>query len=217
MKRLEIVVLAALGGLVGCGSGSANPDGGGSPGSAGATGGGGHGGSGGGGTGALPSCAITTRPPNGVAPACNTIELTGGWVSPEPFVEVDGGVRADGGAVEEPTGGTILDGDYDMVRWQNSGTNPTRRTIRVFDGGTYIEWRAINQNPTIDGGMQEYDYNTTVSAAGNTLTFLSYPCNAGISISIYEYFVQGEDLAFFDGGGGSPIYAVDTYQRTCRR
>lgn len=193
-------------------------------GSAGAGGAAGQGGSGGGQI-SLPACAITTRPqdpgndggPITQAMVCNSLTVTGDWIVPETFTWGDGGVASDGGAVVAPAGGTILNGDYDLVRFQVPASGQTtRRSIRVFDGGAYIEWAVDIQNPSVDGGLQEIWYDTAGTPSGPELRASSV-CNAVGGVDAYT--ADGDTLTFFvflHDTTETPI-GIDTYRRTCAR
>jgi hypothetical protein len=243
MTRLSIIGTVCL--FIGCGGGSSSGTGGHAGGSAGATGRGGTtGGAGGQGTGAggasakggtsgaLPACAITTRPADptdATADAgfrdprthvCNAVDPTGPWVVPEPFTWGDAGAATDGGVPEAPKGGVVLDGDYDLVRYLLPGSplpNPTRRTFRVFDGGTYIERAVLIQNPAADGGMNDYWYDTTETPSGTD--FGSYSV-CGLVAASDRYTADGDMLTLFVYAHGiddpSPI-GIDIYRRTCTR
>ena len=52
-----------------------------------------------------------------------------------------------------PTGGTLIDGDYDLVRavW-GSETRRTKRTIRISNGGTFFEWSIDQDDPQAASG-----------------------------------------------------------------
>src|SRR4051812_35632264 len=176
MRRGSVIGAAFLV-LAGCGGGSAasgsgGGGGAGAPGAGGSAGMHGAGGAGanGGPSGGLPPCGGTTPPPGPVdppgitaaggfphprAPASNPLDPSGAWVLPEVFTWGDAGAVSDGGVPGAPTGGVVLDGDYDLVRvlYPNASTHTTRRTFRVFDGGTYIERAVLLQNPLADGGI----------------------------------------------------------------
>ena len=179
----------------------------------------------GGNTGSLPTCAITTRPadPSGASISsqggtCNTIVITTNGIVSEMVGGTDGGLVLDGGATVTPAGGTIRDGDYDLVRWQNlAGGGLTYRTIRVFDGGAYIEWAFHQMEAGYDGGFQNLKFDTTATIAGAKMTY-AFPCGRDVGIFDFDYTASGDDLLLFDtrGTGGS-IDSVDTYQRTCAR
>jgi len=239
--------------LVGCGGGSAAGDGaagvgGTATGIAGTTGTGGNptGSGGAGGFGDptnLPACAITTRPsdpvnPEGGSPidstlpnSCSSINLDGAWVTSECFVMVNGGWQQDGGGspVVVPEGGTIRDGDYDMVRWLGSnstgeclpvtGVSSTNRRIRIFGGGTFIEWAAMNRDTA--GNESNFWYNTTNSVSGHTLMNVGQPCGGATLPGSYGYTASGDDFTYFRYSGGmdgsGDLTTVVTYHRTCRR
>ena len=220
--------------LVGCGgqaasSGTGGGAGtaaamGGSGGTAGRTGAGGN--ASGGNSGNLPACAITTRPsdPSGstisaLSGTCNTIVVTTNGVVAEQVGGTDGGLVLDGGATLRPSGGTIQDGDYDLIRWQNlSGGGLTYRSLRVFDGGTSIEWAFHQMDATYDGGYQNLKFDTTATLAGNTMTY-SYLCGVDVGIPDFDYTAAGDDLLllFDTRGNHDELDSVDTYRRTCAR
>ncbi len=244
MARLSIVGAVGLL-LVGCGGGSSSSGTGGHGGGSGASGMGGSvgaGGSGGatgaggasavGGTsGALPACAVITRPGDptddtgdaGILDprthACNGADPTGPWVIPEVFTWGDAGAATDGGVPEAPRGGVVRDGDYDLVRilLPNPSKNPTRRTFRVFDGGTYIERAVLIQDPTVDGGMTDLWYDTTEAPSGTDFGSHSV-CGAVLATDAYT--ADGDDLTLFVYAhtvqDPSPI-GIDIYRRTCTR
>jgi hypothetical protein len=211
--------------LVGCGGQSAATGSGGGAGTSTATGGSG-GAAGGKGGGALPACAIATRPsdPAGstissLSGTCNTIDVTTNGVVAEQVGGTDAGIVLDSGATVTPAGGTIQDGDYDMIRWQNTGGEGlTYRTIRVFDGGTSIEWAFHQMNADYDGGFQNLKFDTTSTPTGSSMTY-TYLCGIDVGIRDFDYTAAGDDLLLlFDTAGhyGS-IDSVDTYRRTCAR
>jgi len=229
----------AVAAVIGCGGGAAKNDGAagsgaGGVGGSGAAGAGGLTGTGGGAAGSggglpLPTCAITMQPNDPVnteadsgaiisPPSCNTITFAGDWVVPVVFSSGDAGVQLDGGPVEAPAGGAILDGDYDLVGLQLpvGPGQTTRRTIRVFGGGSYIEWAVALQNPSFDGGVQELWYNTTAAPTGSTLG-ASIVC--GVVGGLDAYTAAGNTLTFFvylHSLDETPI-GVDVYRRTCTR
>ncbi|HMF42875.1 MAG TPA: hypothetical protein VKQ32_19520 [Polyangia bacterium] len=210
--------------LAGCGGGLAGPDG--AAGSGGATGTGGSGASSN--PNGLPACAIGSTPPDaGPGPTtsgCNTI-LIGTFVANECFTMVDGGLV--GGPA--PVGGKILDGDYNLVRYQNSvpnadgsctpSTATTNRTVRIYNGGTYFEWFALNR----DSAQNEmtFSYDTTMSAAGHVLTFVSWDCGTSFSEQTYGYTANVDDFVYFRYTGGvdtgGDLTTVATYRRSCWR
>ena len=180
----------------------------------------------------LPACEIAQRPDdpanadggaNPVDPtsgACNTIETGGQPVASEMLDAVGGGAREDGGAIAAPSGGTILDGDYDFVRWEDlPGTSSIRR-LRVFGGGTYVEWLVSNaRGPGPDAGFASKWYDTVAGSSGSTLS-LSYVCG-DVLVTSYGYTARGDDLVLFDDGAAGPasgtLFSVDTFRRTCTR
>jgi hypothetical protein len=181
-----------------------------------------------GGANGLPACAILTRPQDptdgGISVTsgtCNTLPLSGKPVPPDTLIAVDAGARVDGGGIETPVGGQILDGDYEFVGWfDNSAGGPSRRELRVFGGGTYIEWAATIAGAGSGGTDLVIKYDTTASATGHTLTFLSYNCGNQIGDGSYGYSASGDELTFFDNAETlppGPLVAVDTYRRTCTR
>ena len=214
--------------VVGCGGQGAAGGTGGGAGTAAATGGsGGTAGSNasGGNSGNLPACAITTRPsdPTGgnvssLSGTCNTIVVSTNGVVAETVGSTDGGIVLNGGATVTPAGGTIQDGDYDMIRWQNlGGGGLTYRTIRVFDGGAYIEWAFHQMDATYDGGFLNLKFDTTTTIAGDTMTY-TYPCGGDVGIRDFNYTAADNALLLFDTEGvGGSVDSVDTYQRTCAR
>jgi hypothetical protein len=185
------------------------------------------GGGGAGGSGNLPKCAIVARPadPDGGDPmgaTCNSIVLTAPTLMPEPFLNgPDGGVSVDGGPEEGPAGGTILDGDYRLVRFQNNGLASTQRQLRVFGGGTYIEWAVHQSAPTsaVEAGVVELRFDTTGTNANGALT-LTLTCG-GVSLPNFFYTAAGNALVLFDVGqnniGRAAVLSVDSFERTCAR
>jgi hypothetical protein len=229
----------AAAGNGGGGAGGTAGGAGGSAGSAGAGAGGslgtGTAGAGGDGSG-LPACAITARPQAPITGAsdggigvCNSIVLDGPSIIRGCLERRGDGGVADGGVFDGPTGGAIRDGDYDLVGADgalSSGSCPadysggtTRRRMRVFDGGTYIEWAYINTDSAgTDTGLS---YDTTVQAAGHTLTFVSFDCSSSFGVTSYGYTAGGDDFtyfAYYDGADGAgDLQTVVRYRRTCRR
>ena len=221
---LVLVGCGGNGASGGAGGGAGTASGaGGSKGTGGAIGVGGRGATGGDG-GGLPACAITTRPDDPNADAgnvsaesgtCNTIVVTTSGVAAESVLAADAGILLDGGTVETPAGGTIQDGDYDLIRWQEVYPGGvTYRTIRVFGGGTYIEWAVHQMDGTTDGGFENLKWDTTGTLTGSTMN-LTFPCGYDLRVG-YDYSVVGNDLLLFDTRNGS-VDALDTYRRTCAR
>jgi hypothetical protein len=235
MRAAAWMVVAATLGIAGCGGGSSSAGtgghggSGGGPGSAGAGAGaasggqtgaaGGGGGATGGAAGAnggLPACETVDAPPQtGDAGTCEPFLNTGALVNEEPVTFVDGGVILDGGAFEMPAGGTIADGDYDLVRWQGNTAESTRRTIRVFQGGGFIEWIGVLNGLGPDGGALEFRYDTRDHIVGSTLLLDQLLCET-VGNRSYGYTASGDELVLFTNAG-SDIIGVDTYRRTCRR
>jgi hypothetical protein len=226
-RRIGLTIAIAVGVLAGCGGGGAKSDGAaGSGAGAGGGGGGSVGGSaggvaGGGTSGGLPACAIATRPndPVGTSPTCNTVAFGRDWVPAEAFVPTDAGVALDGGAVEEPSGGTILDGDYDLVRYRSPAGSSIRRSIRLFDGGTFFEWLNATVSGDVDGGVvNQARFNTSQQPSHPEQFMLTIACaDSGITTpSRYAYTATGDELVLFvhlETG----VLNVNTYRRTCRR
>jgi hypothetical protein len=220
-RSLVALVLGLFSGLAaGCGSGTAAATGAGGMGAAG-TSGTGAGGTGGGS--GLPRCAVATRPQDhtnvdGAVPAmCNTVDFGGSWVTSEgAILGTDGTVTLDGGSPELPAGGTIADGDYDLVR-ETAGYT-TRRSIRVFGLATYIEWVIENQDSSQDGGVIDVRFDTSAQATGTTLA-ISITCGDVNVTSGYGYTAAGDQLTLFYEGNppGPMIFSVFVYRRTCAR
>jgi hypothetical protein len=242
MRALGVVALIAV---AGCGPGTPLGGTGGQRGSAGsggaaAGGGGGHLGTGGSGvadggggqSGDLPLCAIQTRPADPVddpgadggyhdprTHVCNTIEPSGAWVTPDVFPWGDGGVPADGGSGQLAQGGIIFDGDYDLIGLglPTATAHRTRRTLRVFEGGAYIERGVLIENPNADGGLNEYWYNTVEAPSG--ANFNSRSVCGGVAATD-AYTADGDLLTLFvyldSTSDPSPI-GIDRYRRTCAR
>ena len=156
------------------------------------------------------ACATTT--PSDAGAACNTFPLTGAMVASSPLP------TDDGGAATSPTGGALANGDYDLVRWQvtGAGADVTRRTIRVFGGGTRIEWAvAFTQNGTETVGR----YNLRMTVSGSTLQVASVDCTADVvfQTTSYGYSVSGDDLFIFSTDNTGALVNIYTYRRTCTR
>jgi hypothetical protein len=160
---------------------------------------------------------------------CNSIVLDEPAINRGCFDRLGAGGVADGGTFDGPTGGAIHDGDYDLVSADtslSSGTCPadysggtTRRRIRVFGGGTYIEWAYANSGGS--GGDAGLSYDTTVQAAGHTLTFASFDCSSSFGVSSYGYTASSGDFTYFAYSGGADgsgdLQTVVRYRRTCWR
>jgi len=236
------VFVAAV--LIGCGGGGARNDGaagsgaagtagagaagagGSAGGTAGATGGSGSGGTSGG----VPACATATPPNDPVNPdggyisvACNAIAFGADWVSPEVVAGTDGGVALDGGASEEPSGGSMVDGDYDLVRFRIIGipSRRIRRSVRIFEGGTYIEWLVDNETSNGDAGVtiDEARFDSRqVFAVSPTFTLTIVCNNPGLTNSdySYSYTATGDELVIFNYYMGR-LVNIYTYRRNCAR
>jgi hypothetical protein len=145
---------------------------------------------------------------------CNAVPITGALVSAEAFSMGDGGAIVDGGVLETPAGGTLVDGDYDLVRYRTTGNATTRRTLRILSGGTRIEWAADIMSSAGSGVVR---YDTTVARNGNAIDIVSLTCGMLMATS-YGYTASGTDLVLFnyDPSTGN-LVNVYTYRRTCRR
>jgi hypothetical protein len=150
---------------------------------------------------------------------CNTVEYGGDWVTAAPFQDVDGGALLDGGAVESPQGGTIRDGDYNLVGYLYvAGGYQTRRTIRVFGEGAYIEWRSESEAIGADAGIPDIRFDTSASPSAGKLTSLTVTCAVGLSLDDYAFTAAGDRLDIFAfRSGTSTLDDIYTYQRTCAR
>jgi hypothetical protein len=232
---------ALLCAVAGChaGGGSGGAAGGGE-GGAGTAGAGGAVGAGGDGSG-LPACAILARPPDptnagadgglieGSSGACNSILLGPPTIYRGCFEGRGGGGGAAGGVGAPPAAGTIRDGDYSLVSVLDSlstgmcppgySSGTTRRALRVFGGGTYFEWAASNRSGTPSDADVWYD--TTMRAAGHTLTFVSYDCGDNFGITSYGYTATADELTYFgysnSADGAGDLQAVVRYRRICWR
>jgi len=101
-----------------------------------------------------------------------------------------------------------------------SGGGETRRMIRVFGGGTYFEWAASNRatnGATHDG----FWYDTTMRAAGHTLTFVAFECGESFGITSYGYTASVDEFTYFayanNADGAGILQTVVRYRRTCWR
>ena len=208
---------AGGGGSGGTGAGGGVGAGAGVGGNTGAAGEGGGGAAGAGANGGLPACQTVDVPAHtGDAGTCPSFLDTGALVNPEPLTAGDGGVILDGGAFEMPAGGTIADGDYDLVRLQTNVAGATRRTIRVFQSGGFIQWTGVlNASAPDDGGAIEFRYDSQGHTAGSTLFIDQILCEP-VGNESYGYTATGDELVLF-ANAGSGIIGVDTYRRTCNR
>jgi hypothetical protein len=209
------------GGLSSVGTGGhAGGGGSGAGGSAGASGAAGAAAAGGGAGTGSPPCLLQTLPvaDGGV---CHPLLASGPLITAVPVIDnFQGGVVEDGGVQVQPAGGAILDGDYDLVRWENGdGGHQTRRTIRVSGAGSYVEWDAAVMLG--DAGFADRRYDTANSASGHTFSLLYFPCGSAFGVQSYGYTATGDELVFFDYSGlidgNGDVTSVDTYRRTCTR
>jgi hypothetical protein len=189
----------------------------------------------------LPACDVSTRPADPTnrgadgglitssSGTCNSIVLMGPTVVRGCFDrQGDGGVL-DGGVFAGPAGGPIRDGDYDVISADSSlstgtcasstSSGTTQRAIRVFGGGTYIEWGAVNHGTSgVDTNLY---YDTTMRAAGHTLTFVSYDCGDTFQVVSYGYTATDESFTYFaysdNADGAGYLQTVVRYRRTCWR
>lgn len=173
----------------------------------------------------LPACAVTTHaayPDGGTSDPCaDSFPFGGALLGAERFSVSDEGCVGDDGAAgtEGPVGGMPLDGDYDLARFRSNifGDERTRRTLRVFNGGTYIEWLADNEDPGADGGFDEFRYDTSVELSGNTLA-VRRTCGPVTPTATYGFSAQGDSLTLFNYRNGSgPLDTIYGYQRVCWR
>ena len=139
------------------------------------------------------------------------------------FVAADGGVALDGGAMEEPSGGLMLDGDYDLVRYRHNALSGgrTRRSLRFFDSGTFIEWLVGVETPNADGGVtaDQVGIDTRQQPSAPTPFTVTITCGnpelLGPDIS-FSYTATGDDLVLFTYSLGR-LASVYTYRRACAR
>jgi hypothetical protein len=189
----------------------------------------------------LPACAISARPPDPTnagadggmiessSGTCNSIMLGPPSIDLGCFDRQGDGAVADGGLIEAPVGGMIRNGDYQVVSVLGSlatgmclpgySSGTTRRALRVFEGGTYFEWAASNRS----GLPSDADlwYDTTMRAAGHTLTFVSYDCGDNLRTTSYGYTATTDELTLFaysnSADGAGDLQTVVRYRRTCWR
>jgi hypothetical protein len=133
-------------------------------------------------------------------------------VIPERGVQGDGGIYLPGGLLDVPAGGTLVDGDYEMVRavW-GTETLHTQRTIRLSNGGSYSEW-VIDQDSPQDAGVTHYRINATLAASGTTLQVTATNCTGTVANS-FGYTAAGDELDLFNFSAA----AVFVYKRICTR
>jgi hypothetical protein len=209
--------------LLGCGGGSSGGDAGaGGAGGSGSPGTGGGGGTGAGGarrdgaTDLGPALGTCTVPQRTADPLdCTDFTATGAFCDVERGIPGDGGIYVPGGDFIVPTGGSIVDGDYDLVHfYATPGDSSTRRTLRFFGAGTYIEWSADDSNPLpSDGGTTHYRFNTTATPSGNLLTDVVSSCIQGALPASLGYSANGDQLELIDFQARS----LFVYQRRCTR
>ncbi len=218
MKR-SMLVLAALAAVAGCGGTSVTRyDGAANGGTSGGPGGSGPGGSArtgaagsGGATGA--TCPVGERTPD--ITDCAEFANTGASVTTERGIsDGDGGIYLPGGMLSTPAGGTLIDGDYELVRavW-GTQTSHTRRTIRLSASGTYSEW-VVDQDstdPSADGGVAHVRVNATWTISGAKLTVTRVGC--GTLQGDYAYTASGDEFDLYNFAAD----AVFVYKRTCVR
>jgi len=147
--------------------------------------------------------------------------LTGPLCKPERFAVADGGaVEEDGGTLPPPTGGTVVDGDYQLVRYRSvvSGVPTTRRSIAIYSGGTYVEWASYEEAEATISGSEPVllRLNTTMSASGSTWTVASVNCGS-LGTTQYLYTANGTELDLYDTDASGVLQNIYTYQRTCSR
>jgi hypothetical protein len=173
----------------------------------------------------LPACAVNGHAgyaDGGTTDACgDALDFGGAELPPETFsLSAEGCVVSDAGAPEGPAGGTLLDGDYDLVRFRSNvfaSSEHSRRTLRVFDGGTYAEWLVENGDPTTDGGADNFRYDTGLQVSGNTLE-VRHACGAVTPTSTYGFTANGDELTlFYYRNATGPLDSIYTFQRTCAR
>ena len=231
--RREVALAMAVGLLASCGGGGAKSDGAAGAGGASSSGAAGAaGGSGGttgiaGTTGGLPACAISTRPSDpvnpdgGIASNCNTLTFGADWVASEMAI-ADGGIVADAGAMEQPSGGMMLDGDYDLVRFRTGNNmSRTRRSLRFFEGGTFMEWLVGSETPNGDGGVTtgQVSINTRQQPSAPDPFSVTFTCGNPELIGpdfTFSYTATGDELELFTYYTGR-LVTVYTYRRACAR
>jgi hypothetical protein len=139
--------------------------------------------------------------------------------TPEPFAADDaGGGSVDGAVVEAAAGGTLIDGDYQLVRYVSNvaGGHATQRTIGIYQGATYVEWASAEKGGSAFGGDQILRLNTTMSAAGTTWKVVAVNCGS-LRAAGYGYTATGTELVLYDVDSSGAAQNVYTYQRTCSR
>src|SRR5262245_19441235 len=220
MKRRGAVLILTAGLIAGCGGRALRDDGAAGSGATGTAGAGGSGTAGSGGSSGAATCAIQTRPVVTGA-VCNTLTFGADSVAPEPLYQGDAGViLPDGGDLEQPVGGTIVDGDYDLVSFRSSnfGMRQTRRSIRIFDRATYIEWLMDQDSTTPDGGITNYRFDTTSVVSGTDLAMVMVTCGDNDFSSRFGYSAIGNELFLYQYNNSvGDLQNVFTYRRSCTR
>jgi hypothetical protein len=146
-------------------------------------------------------------------------DLPGPTCAPESFTAAnDGGVLLDGGAQEFPAGGSLVDGDYDLIRYRSSvaGGDSTKRTIAVYDAATYIEWAVDDIGGPSALGHQVLRLNTTMNVAGTAWRVVTVNCGS-LATDGYGYTASGTELDLFNLDSSGVVQNVYTYRRTCSR
>jgi hypothetical protein len=215
------LALAAVAAVVGCSSSNlVGHDGEGIGGVSGATGLGGAGaggsvgtGSGGAGNGSGVTCPVGERTPD-ITDCTEFANTAASVLSERAEFDGDAGIYLPGGALVTPAGGTLVDGDYELVRavWGTTSQH-TQRTIRLFASGTYTEWEVDQDStqPEADGGVMHFRINASWTISGSTLTITSVGC--GNLSGPYGYTASGDELHLFNFSADG--YFV--YKRVCTR
>ena len=234
MKNVNLSLISCF--VAGCGAATTGPIGSSdADASAGAIAG--PGGTSGGNGANLPRCELTSKPLDPVMDGgwgdaspneagrfvCNSVTPTGAWLDWEAFRPSNGGIALSNGALERPLGGDLVDGDYNLVRFRENDTVRTRnrRSIRLFNHGTYFEWGidvdSENDSFSVTANSSMHSAGTPVVQVDNvdctTITF---------NTSSYGYTAQGDllSLYFYDPtvpGPSAEIQTAYTYQRLCSR
>jgi hypothetical protein len=212
MNSKMAVAVVAAGIAIGCGGGNITADGSATTGVGGSvgTGTGGNVGTGTGGS-ASSTCAVPTRTPN--LEDCTEFAPTGAVITPDRAVAGDGGIYLPGGELALPAGGTLIDGDYDLVRavWGTT-MRKTQRTIRISNGGTFFEWVIDQDDPQSTGVIMHYRFNTTMSVSGTTISTIAIGCG-GTLTDMFGFTAAGDELSLFNLN----FEGLFVYKRNCRR
>jgi hypothetical protein len=141
--------------------------------------------------------------------------------SPETFVpDGDGGLTLDGGAMQGAAGGTLVDGDYQLVVYRSNLANvgATKRAIALYAGATYVEWASAGAGSAASGGGQVLRLNTTMSATGDPAVWKVVTVNCGsLAATSYGYTASGTELDLYERGADGVLQNLYIYQRTCSR